>query len=332
MGVTGLPARGGPRVNRNAAGSVARRPGRAVRAAAVASLVANVGIVLTGGAVRLTGSGLGCPSWPRCTDESYVAHGELGLHGAIEFGNRMLTFTVALVALVTVVVVWRAGLGSRVPLRLALVLAVGVPAQAVIGGVTVLTDLNPWVVAGHLLLSMAMISLAVALVHHTGRGGDSPAAAEVPATAGPAARALRTLAFLTFAATWLVLYLGTVVTGSGPHAGDRDAPRNGLDPATVSQLHADAVFLLVGLSVGVVLAARAAGAPGRVATAAQWLLGVELLQGLVGFVQYATDLPAVLVEVHLLGASATVAAATALLLSVRAVQPDPADRAVVNAG
>ncbi len=291
---------------------------RALRAVAVASLAANIGIVLTGGAVRLTGSGLGCPSWPRCTEASYVAHGELGVHGVIEFGNRLLTFALALVALVTLVVVWRAASSDRYRRGLALALAIGVPGQAVIGGLTVLTGLDPWLVAGHLLLSLALIALAVALLDDL-RPPDADAGRRV-------GRSLRLLVALTYVTGWLVLYLGTVVTGSGPHAGDSTAPRNGLDPATVSQLHADAVFLLVGLTVGTLLAARAAGAPARVVHAAGWLLAVELAQGTVGFTQYATDLPLLLVELHLLGACLTVAAASWLLVSVgpvRAAREEP---------
>ena len=145
---------------------------RWMRPAAIASLVANVAIVVSGGVVRLTGSGLGCPTWPRCTDESFVPHRELGIHGAIEFGNRMLTFAVAAVAIGTFVLAWR--YGRPAVLRLALLLALGVPAQAVIGGITVLTDLNPWVVSFHLLVSLAMVGLAVVLIRRLGEGDGPP--------------------------------------------------------------------------------------------------------------------------------------------------------------
>ncbi len=294
----------GTRLPRRWAG--APGPG-ALRAVAVASLLANVGIVLTGGAVRLTGSGLGCPAWPRCTADSYVVHGELGVHGVIEFGNRMLTFAVAAVALVTLVVVWRCMAADALARRLAVVLAVGVPAQVVLGGLTVLTGLNPWLVAGHLMLSMGMIAASVWLLHQVrGRG---------PAGPWPAPPPVRWLVLATYAVTWVVLYLGTMVTGSGPHAGDIDSPRNGLEPAMVSQLHAGAVFLLIGLTFGVLVAVHLTDAPAGAVRAAHWLLGVELAQGLIGFVQYATDLPIVLVELHLLGACATTVAATALVLS-----------------
>jgi cytochrome c oxidase assembly protein subunit 15 len=272
-----------------------------------ATLVGNIGIVLTGGAVRLTASGLGCPTWPRCTDESFTPHGALDAHQAIEFGNRTLTLVLAAVAIATFATAWQSG---RRDLRvLALWLALGIPAQAVVGGITVLTDLNPWVVSFHLLVSLAMISLAVLYLRRI----DRPA---VPVEERQSA-ALNPLAWAVYAAGWVVLYLGTVVTGSGPHAGDMEVPRNGLDPLQLSQLHADAVFLFVGLSVGLLIALRAARAPTSATRAAVVLVGVELAQGLIGFVQYANDLPIVLVELHLLGAALLMAAMTQLLLEVR---------------
>ena len=135
--------------------------------------------MVTGGAVRLTASGLGCPTWPRCTDESFVTHGELGIHGAIEFGNRMLTFVLAVVAIATWVVAMRYRAAPPSLRRLATVLVLGVPAQAVLGGFTVLTDLNPWVVALHLLLSLAMVAVAVVLVRRVDEE-DRPPTPTVP--------------------------------------------------------------------------------------------------------------------------------------------------------
>lgn len=274
---------------------------------AVASLVVNVLIVITGGVVRLTGSGLGCPTWPRCTEESFTPRGALDVHSAIEFGNRLVTFLIAAVAVATFVAAWRSG--RTTIRRLALVLALGVPAQAVLGGVTVLTDLNPWTVALHLMVSMAMISVAVVLVQRVGEP-DGAAVPAVPESIGWLVR-------LVFGVGWVVLYLGTVVTGSGPHAGDADAPRNGLDPRAVSQLHVDFVFLLLGLTIAVVLVLRAVDAPPRLRDAASTLLLVELSQGVIGFVQYYTGLPIVLVSLHLLGAALTAAAMTWLVLGIR---------------
>jgi heme a synthase len=280
---------------------------RWMRPAAIASLVVNILIVVTGGVVRLTGSGLGCPTWPRCTDSSFVPHRALGVHSAIEFGNRMLTFVVAAVAIATFVLAWR--YGRSAVLRLAFLLALGVPAQAVIGGITVLTDLNPWIVSFHLLVSLAMVGLAVTLIRRLGEGDGPPRLVVAPGVAW----VVRSV----FAVGWVVLYIGTVVTGSGPHAGDAQAPRNGLDPRALSQLHTDVVFLLLGLTLAAVLVMRTADVAPRARRAAVVLLLVELGQGLVGFVQYFTDLPVVLVAIHLLGAALVSAALTWLLVSVR---------------
>lgn len=275
-----------------------------VRALGWATLVANAVLVVTGGAVRLTGSGLGCPTWPRCTDASYRPHQELGVHGVIEFGNRMLTFVLVAVAVATFVAAWQTG--RRELRRLAALLALGIPAQAVIGGITVLTNLNPWIVSFHLLCSLAIIGLTVLFLRRV----DDP---HPTVHRGP----VLTLAWLTFAAAWVVLYVGTVVTGSGPHAGDVDSPRNGLNPLQVSQLHADVVFLFVGLTLGLLLAVRAVGSSAATQRAVTVLLGVELTQGAIGFVQYFTDLPIVLVGFHMLGAAVISASVTWVLLRVR---------------
>jgi len=284
-----------------------RAAGRLIRSMAIASLLANIAIVVTGGAVRLTGSGLGCPTWPRCTAQSFVPHGELGLHGVIEFGNRMLTFVLAAVALVTFLTALR--YGRRSLTRVALLLGLGIPAQALIGGLTVLTDLNPWIVAFHFLVSMALIGLSVLLLVKL-EEGDGPPVLLVPLR-------VRRLVVATFCTAWVVLYVGTVVTGSGPHAGDVDAPRNGLDPQLLSHVHAGFVYLLVALTVAVTLAYHRGTAPRQARTAALTLLGIELAQGTIGFWQYLTDLPELLVGLHMLGAALLSAAATWLLLSVR---------------
>jgi len=266
-----------------------------------ASVVANTLIVLTGGLVRLTGSGLGCPTWPRCTDESFVPHRALGVHGVIEFGNRMFTYVLVAVAVGTLIAVWRWAGSSGAARRLAVVLALGIPFQGVIGGITVLTDLNPWIVSLHLLLSMVLIGGSVLLVVHL--RGDT--GTSVPSRSVALAR-------LTFAVLVLVVYLGTVVTGSGPHAGDADSPRNGLDPHVMSHVHASSVYLLVALTLATVVALRGTSA----ARYAMLLLGVELLQGTIGFVQYFTDLPVALVAAHLVGAAVLMATGTRLVLAV----------------
>jgi len=266
-----------------------------------ASLVANAALVLTGGLVRLTGSGLGCPTWPRCTNDSFVPHRALGLHGVIEFGNRMLTGVLVVVAIATFVAVWRWADADRPMKRLVLLLGLGIPLQAIIGGISVLTDLNPWVVSFHLLLSMALIAASVLLVVRVRE-------ADHETIAVPHAWLIR----LTYFALWTAVYFGTIVTGSGPHAGDVDSPRNGLDPAGISQFHADVFFVLFGLTIGCWLGLRSTTpAASRVAFI---LLVIEFAQGAIGFIQYATDLPIVLVAAHLLGAAVLIAAGTWLLL------------------
>lgn len=271
----------------------------------MATLVANAVIIFTGGLVRLTGSGLGCPTWPRCSDNSFVPHAELGVHGIIEFSNRMLTYVLIAVVVATFVVVWRWAASSRSLRWHAGLIAAGVPFQGVIGGISVLTDLNPWVVGLHLVLSLVLVSTSTWLVlrvRPTDRA-TSPVAA-------------RRMALAAYALSWVVVYLGTVVTGSGPHAGDANAPRNGLDPALWSHVHASGVYLLIAVTLAAVVLARGTG----FFRAAVALLVVELAQGLIGFVQYVTDLPVALVAAHLVGAAVLVAAATRLLVRTHSTQ------------
>lgn len=286
------------------------RPGPVgLRRLALASIVANLGIVVTGGAVRLTGSGLGCPTWPRCHEDSFVPTGEVGIHEQIEFGNRMLTYVLGAVALATLIGVWRSRPARTDLRRLALVLFVGIPAQAVIGGISVLTDLNPWVVMGHLMVSMGLIALATVLYRRVGEGDGPP----VPVVPVP----VRRLALGLLALTAVVLYLGTIVTGSGPHAGDVDAPRTGLDTHLFSMIHADTVIALVLATVVLNVLLHRGGAPREVQVAARVMLAVQLAQGLVGYVQYFTDLPEVLVGLHMFGAGCLVVATVRFVLTTR---------------
>ena len=279
---------------------------RTVRRLALASVVANSAIVITGGAVRLTASGLGCPTWPRCTETTYTPTAEYAVHGLIEFGNRLLTFVLTAIVAACLVAVWRFRPVRPDMRRLAVLVFLGIPAQALLGGITVLTGLNPWTVMGHFLLSMVLIALAVVL-HQRAREGDLPAR---PLVAAPLRRLGHGLLVLVAA----TLAVGTVVTGSGPHSGDPAAGRTGLDPAAVSQLHADLVFLLVGVTVAFWLALKAVGGPSRPMGV---LLAVELAQGAVGFVQYWNDLPVLLVGLHLAGACAVLVAAVQAVLALR---------------
>jgi cytochrome c oxidase assembly protein subunit 15 len=286
-----------------------------VRRLALGSLIANVGIVLTGGAVRLTESGLGCPTWPRCTDESWTATSEMGIHGAIEYGNRTLTGVLGVIALAGLVATLAMRPRRRSLVWLAAAVLAGIAAQGVVGGLIVWTDLNPSLVGGHFLVSIALIATAYALWRRVDEP-DGQVSATVP---GP----LRGLAWLIVAVAAVLLTVGTVVTGSGPHAGDADAPRNGLDPERVSQVHADLAFLLLGLAVASWFALRAVAAPRPASRAAGWLLAAILGQGAVGLVQYFTGLPELLVWFHLLGSCLVWLAAVHQLYATRARLPQP---------
>lgn len=279
---------------------------RWMRPLALATLVANIAIVITGGAVRLTRSGLGCPTWPRCTEDSFIPV-DLHIHSAVEFGNRMMTFVLTAVAVLTFLAAVRAGRRSIV--RLAFLLGLVIPAQAVIGGITVLTGLNPWIVSFHLLVSLAIIGGAVTLLRRL-EEGDGPVRLLVPTPA-------RRLVLVLLAVTWVVLYLGTIVTGSGPHSGDAGAVRTGLDLDTVAHLHAAAVYLMLALTLAAAVVLHRVRAPAAAQRAVRWLLGLEVAQGVVGFVQFATGLPELLVGLHLLGAALIVAAATRLVVTTR---------------
>ena len=270
---------------------------------ALASVAVNVGIVVTGGAVRLTNSGLGCPTWPRCNGSDLVPNHKLGINGAIEFTNRTLTFVVGLTLALTLFVAWR----QRRQVGLAGLALAGVPAQAVLGGIVVLTDLNPWLVALHFLLSASIIAVTFLLWW---RVSDQPSVV-VPVPARWFVAGLGTVAAL-------VLVAGTVVTGAGPHAGDLKhgrVHRIDLPIAGLAQLHADLVMVLIGLTVGVVALGYALRlAPLR--RAGLILLGVELAQGVIGYAQYFLNVPPLLVGLHMLGACLVWLAALRVFLTV----------------
>jgi cytochrome c oxidase assembly protein subunit 15 len=270
----------------------------------LANLVAQVGIVLTGGVVRLTGSGLGCPTFPECVPGSYipVINQPQGMHKFIEFGNRMLTTVVtvlAVAALLAVLRYVRAGQAGRGLLVLGVVPFIGVMAQALIGGITVLTQLNPTVVAVHFLVSMGLIAGSTLLL-----------LAAVPAVrpdraSDPVVPVLtRRLAATAGGVAAAVLTLGTMVTGSGPHSGDAEDPnRFSFDIPLVTRLHSGFVWLFVLLVIAVVLTLARSAGPGDARRWSLALLLVTLAQGVIGYLQYALGVPAWLVAVHMLGAS-----------------------------
>lgn len=287
-----------------------------VRAIAWASLAAQIGIIVTGGAVRLTGSGLGCPTWPRCTPETYVVVPSQGIHGMIEFGNRMLTFVLAAVAVAALASVWNLRRERPDLFRLAWWLLLGIPAQAVLGGLTVLTGLNPWLVGAHFWLSAVLVAIAAVFVYRT-----LPAPAPVPAwvhgnDAPPVPTAFRTLTTLAAAAAGVALTLGVVVTGAGPHAGDAATPRNGLELEWLQHLHSVPGYAMLALTLWLaVVVERARLVRGRMLVLG--LLLLELLQVLIGVAQARTGVPPLLVGTHMLLAGCIVAAMTGLVLVSR---------------
>lgn len=299
--------------------SPATTPGRdRLTRLAVAAIATNVLIVFTGGLVRVTGSGLGCPTWPTCDGETVVPRPG-GEHAtwqtAVEFGNRLLTFLVLAVAVAVALEVRRRG--RELPpttRRLAWALPAGVLAQALLGGVTVLTGLSPLVVAAHFLLSMVLIAVAVALWEHA-RARTRPTRPPLAVGGLPdgGVRGLTTALVVVAAG---VLVLGTLVTGAGPHAGDPGTARLALDIRFLAIAHADGVWLLVGLTVGMVALTWRSG-PAELRDAARALLLLELLQGTIGYTQYALGIPAGLVSVHILGAALVWAAAVAVWVRAR---------------
>ena len=262
-------------------------------------------LVLTGGAVRLTGSGLGCPTWPECTPGSYTPvpyQAEGQLHAWIEFGNRLLTFALLFSALAAVIYVLKSG---RKDLRsLAAGQVLGIIGQGVLGGITVLTDLHPLPVAGHLLLSMLLIAGAASLYARR----DEPHF-KVSAPTKIISLLSRAHVLISF----VVLILGTLVTGSGPHAGDEKAQRFGFDIRSVAILHADAVIFLMGLTIALLVAASVANSTKR---AIYIFFAISLAQGGIGYAQYLTGIPELLVAIHLAGATIFWIAAWRIRLSV----------------
>jgi cytochrome c oxidase assembly protein subunit 15 len=262
-------------------------------------------LVLTGGAVRLTGSGLGCPTWPECTPGSYTPvpyQAEGQLHAWIEFGNRLLTFALLISALVAVIYVLKSG---RKDLRsLAAGQVLGIIGQGVLGGITVLTDLHPLPVAGHLLLSMVLIAGATSLYARR----DEPHF-KVSAPTKTISLLSRSHLLISF----IVLILGTIVTGSGPHAGDEKAQRFGFDIRSVAILHADAVIFLMGLTIALLVAASVTYSTKK---AIYIFFAISLAQGGIGYAQYLTGIPELLVAIHLAGATIFWIAAWRIRLSV----------------
>jgi cytochrome c oxidase assembly protein subunit 15 len=279
---------------------------------AIAAIVANAGIVVTGGVVRLSKSGLGCPTWPKCTDGDLLPGGanpHTLPHQAIEFGNRLLTFAVLATAALCVLGAWRMSARRRDLILLSWSLVGGVVLQAVVGGLSVRARLNPLTVAPHFLISMVLLYVAVWLHARTSEG-DQPSALTVR-------REIQLGAKLLIAVVAAVEIAGTLVTATGPHAGDPGTKRLDWDPTMITQFHADLVFLYVGLLGALLLGIKATKAPALVFRRGLAVLVVMVLQAVVGYVQYFTHVPAVLVGFHMFGATLATIATARLFFATR---------------
>lgn len=289
---------------------------RVQRAIAAAVILTQGGIAVTGAIVRVTASGLGCPTWPQCFPGSFtpVPHPEIaGIHQAVEFGNRMITFLVVLTAALAVLAVTRARRRREV-LIYAWLMPASTVVQAVIGGITVLTGLLWWTVAIHLLASMTMVWVSVLLYVKIGQPDHGVVVRQVP-------NPLRQLTFLTGAALAAVLVTGTLVTGAGPHAGDKSVtqpvPRLQVEITTLVHMHSSLLVAYLSLVVALGFALLAVRAPRPVLLRLTVLLVLVVAQGLVGTVQFFTGVPAALVAIHVAGAAACTAATAALWASMR---------------
>ena len=270
------------------------------------ALVALIGIIITGASVRLTNSGLGCDDWPNCNSENVIDVSSA--HAAIEQVNRLLTGVVVLAVAVAV-------LGSylRTPRRRDLVwwswsLVVGVFANAFLGAVTVWVDLHPYAVQGHLLLSMALIASGAVLVRRSSEPDDVRRERVVSSSTSQLVRGLAL-------GTTVAVVTGTVVTGAGPHAGDENAVRLNVDIPSAARVHGASVIATLLVAVLLVLRCRRSQ-PDREflqAGLSRWLT-VAVMQAVIGYVQYFTGVPELLVLAHVAGASVLYVATTQLVL------------------
>lgn len=280
------------------------------RAVLIANLVGQIGIIGTGGAVRLTESGLGCSTWPECEPGSFTPqfHEATTLHPYIEFGNRTLTGVLGIIAILLAVLVCTDLKRSASYRALGLVPIVGVLAQALIGGIVVLLHLHPGWVSLHFGVSGALVAASLYVLHRHDERDAAPTL-----VVGPRVRAL---AWGLAALTAVVVVLGVLTTGAGPHSGDAEVGyRIAIDPALLTRWHAAAVWAFAALLVAYLVSVRNGPAPVR--RAALILLGITLAQGLIGYVQYFTDLPELLVGLHMIGAAVLIAGTTRVWLTTR---------------
>nr|WP_190088998.1 COX15/CtaA family protein [Streptomyces melanogenes] len=283
---------------------------RTVQRAALSAVVMAVVIVVTGGAVRLTGSGLGCPTWPKCTDQSLTPTGEMNFHSAVEFGNRMLTYALCAAVGWAIIAARAASPWRRSVTRLGWVQFWVVMGNAVLGGIVVLVGLNPYTVAAHFLLSTALLTVAMTTWQRTREGDGEPRPL--------VGKAVVQLTWLLVVAAGALVAVGTVVTGAGRHAGDSsDVERIPLNWTMISQLHADLAWVVVALTVALWFVLKAVDAPVGPRNRARDLFLVLMSQGIVGYVQYFMKTPEALVALHMLGSCLVWIAVVRVLLSLR---------------
>jgi heme a synthase len=297
----------------------------ALRRWAMAGLATSILIILTGAAVRLSQSGLGCTNWPDCTATSLVASGATGdslVHRWIEFGNRLVTVAIFVVAIGIFIAAWQyrdEGGRRRDLVWLAAAQPAAIVVQAVLGGLVVLTKLNPALVSLHFLASVALVAAAVACYVRCQENRE-PARALAP-------RPVQLTALGVVGAVALMMTAGTVVTGTGPLAGARDVARYPLPLEGVTQFHADIGWLLGGLVIALLLGLRLGRAPRRAVRLGWLLAGLIAAQGAVGYAQYFSGLPAGLVWVHVTGSTAIWVAALFMPYALRDRSPRPAGHA-----
>lgn len=278
-----------------------------VRTTAWLSFLAQTIIIATGGAVRLTGSGLGCPTWPLCTTDSLVNTPEMGIHGVIEFANRLMTGVVGIIALLVLISIWRMRRERRDLWTLALVVLFGIFAQAIVGGITVWTGLNPFIVGFHYIASVSLVCVTAAYLVRL-RTAPGPRERAVPAW-------YARLTHVTTAVLAVTIAFGVLTTASGPHSGDAAAGRTGYDSELLEHVHAWPGYTLLGLTLVMLAAAWRLRLPtlGWVGV----LLAIELVQIAVGIYQARSGLPPLAVGVHMVLAALMAATMTVVVLRLQ---------------
>lgn len=311
-----------------------------VKTMAYAVVLANIFLIVSGGIVRLTGSGLGCDTWPRCstTEGTWTTTPEMGIHGLVEFGNRMLTFVLMAVTVLAFLAVLRivmpqlsnfgelfpklfTGLRSREYkyadlFNLTLLLLWGIPLQAVVGGISVHLKLNPWMITAHFYLTGIMIGISAIYLNRVLRYFEKTSSAServLEENLPLGASVMRILGWMGLILVAYLVFMGTIVTGTGPHAGDPEAHRHAFHPIVVTRLHSGGVWLYCAIVLLLFVLVRKNNWPPSLKKGINLVLLMLTYQGIVGYTQYFNGLPIWLVELHLLGSGLFVWASISLI-------------------